>query len=296
MTMAQWWQPDWGYLGLDIGVSLALFTLLRFSQGWWEGVSSQQELADRDNVAFGISTSGSLLAMAMVISGILPRTAAAGYLEQGLSLASFGLGGLLLIRISLWVNDRFAIDRVEKKTQILAGNLAMALTDASAAIAAALVVRALLQQLTPAPNFMAFISYSLLYLASLALLTAISHGIQWLHNRRSYGPFQQAIGQDQRSVALNHSGIILASAMVMANAIPLTDGNVHQPLSLLWQWLSISLVGLVILVLWQRLLSTWVMLKINPDKEIALQDNGGIAALAAAQWIGVAWLLDAIMN
>ncbi|SDI65975.1 hypothetical protein SAMN04488540_102348 [Ferrimonas sediminum] len=294
--MAQWWQPDWGYLGLEIGVSLALFTLLRFSQGWWEGVSSQQELADRDNVAFGISTSGSLLAMAMVISGILPRTGAAGYLEQGLSLACFGLSGLLLIRISLWVNDRFAIDRIEKKAQILAGNLAMALTDASAAIAAALVVRALLQQLTPAPSFMAFISYALLYLASLALLTVISHGIQWLHNRRSYGPFQQAIGQDQRSVALNHSGIILASAMVMANAIPLTDGNIHRPLLLLWQWLSTSLVGLMILVLWQRLLSAWVMLKINPDKEIALQDNGGIAALAAAQWIGVAWLLDAIMN
>ncbi|WP_417345330.1 DUF350 domain-containing protein [Ferrimonas sp.] len=294
--MAEWLQWDWIHLALEMGGSLLLFTLLRFSQGWWEGVSSQKELAERDNVAFGISTAGSLLAMALVISSVMPRQGHLSYTQQGINLVVFGLIGLLLIRISLWANDRFAINRIDKKQHILSGNVAMALTDASAALSAAFIIQALLSKLHQTPSLMGVVSYGLIYIASLVMLTGISHWMQRLHDRKGYGPFQQAIEQDQRSVALNHSGVVIACALIMAASVYLPDVGVNQPLTLLWSWFGFALGGLLLLTLWQRLLSAWVMIKINPDREIALQDNSGIAALEAAQWVGVALLLSAMID
>ncbi|TKB51447.1 DUF350 domain-containing protein [Ferrimonas sediminicola] len=294
--MAEWWQWDWIHLALEVGGSLLLLTLLRFSQGWWEGVSSQTELAERDNVAFGISTAGSLLAMALVISSVMPRQGNLSYLEQGLNLVMFGLVGLLLIRVSLWVNDRFAIDRIDKKQHILSGNVAMALTDASAALSAAIIIRALLEKLHRDPSLMGTVSYGLIYLASLAILTGISRWIQYLHDRKGYGPFQQAIEQDQRSVALSHTGVVIAAALILAATVALPEAPVDEPLTLVWSWFGFSVGGLLLLTLWQKLLSAWVMVKINPDKEIALQDNSGVAALEAAQWVGVALLLCAMID
>ncbi|TKB56757.1 DUF350 domain-containing protein [Ferrimonas aestuarii] len=296
MTLTQWWQTDGILLLLQIGISLLLFPLLRFSQGWWDGVSSHEELAERDNLAFGISTAAAFIAMAIMLSGVLNNPMPIGYLDMSLTLVAFGVLGILLMRLSSFCIDRFALPRIDKRELILKGNVAMASLDATALISAALVIRSLFDFVGVRPSIAAIISALLIYFTSLLLLTLISLLLQYRHNRRHFGPFQQAIQQDHRSVAIAHCGPLLACAMVLASATLQLDLGSQRPLQDLWHWLMVSGVSLSILLLWRRLLTTWVMMKINPGKEIALQDNGGIAALASAQWLAVAWLLNVILS
>ncbi|MDG1847813.1 MAG: hypothetical protein P8J35_04190, partial [Candidatus Marinimicrobia bacterium] len=57
------------YLAIDISIAILLLGAMRFISGLSAKVNSTEELAQKDNFAFGISVAGSVAALGIVLTG-----------------------------------------------------------------------------------------------------------------------------------------------------------------------------------------------------------------------------------
>ena len=62
-----WWM--WGIIALDLAVAVAAICVLRYGAGLLFGVDTKDELAEKDNFAFGIALAGGMAAVALILAG-----------------------------------------------------------------------------------------------------------------------------------------------------------------------------------------------------------------------------------
>ncbi len=301
MPISTWFETLWHSpmllpLGLKLLVGIALFVLARISYGWFAGVDSTRELSERDNVAFGISLAGGILAMAVALSGIFHLPPQPTLTADLIWTIGLGLAALFLIRISRRWYDRWGLHQVNKRAQILEGNLAMALVDGAVGIAIGLVLKGMLQWLgtlsLAAVPLMAFN-----FFVAISLLVALTRILEFRYRRHNQGgSLQQALAQDHRPVALRHCGYLLACALVIQTAGLLQPYDPTRPLITMAAWFVWALLGLVVLTLLSVLLRYLVLAHVRVDREVEMQNNGGIAALDGALAFAVAYLICELLQ
>ncbi|GAA5192222.1 hypothetical protein [Ferrimonas gelatinilytica] len=294
--MPTWLETLWQYplllpLGMKLLVGIALFVLARVSYGWFAGVDSTRELSERDNVAFGISLAGGILALAVALSGIFHLPSQASLTADLVWTTGLGLAALILIRVSRRWYDRWGLHQINKREQILDGNLSMAMVDGAVGIAISLVLKGMLQWLgtlsLAAVPLMAFN-----FFIAIGLLVTLTRILEYRYRRHNQGgSLQQALGQDHRPVALRHCGYLLACGLVIQTAGWLQPYDPSRPLITMAAWFFWALLGLLLLTLLSILLRTLVLAHVRVDREVEMQNNGGIAALDGALAFAVAYLI-----
>ena len=101
-------------------IAIALFMAMRFITGLSANVDTTDELAQKDNFAFGISVAGSVAALGIVLTGAITGENADSYLMEAIGMASYGIFGLILIKIGRVFHDRFALNQIDENAQIKA--------------------------------------------------------------------------------------------------------------------------------------------------------------------------------
>lgn len=282
-------------LAIDLTIAVVLLTAMRYLQGWTVKVDSGAELAQRDNFAFGISTAGAVLALGIVLTGAITGEAASSYTMEAIGMSAYGIFGLLLIKLGRILHDKLALNDLDKNEQILKGNVAVAIVDAGAAIATAIIIRAVLiwvEDLT-LDTFIAIFSAFLVSQLILVLLT------RWREHRYASRnqsmPLQQALEDGHNALAIRHAGYLIAMGITFNAAshfiIYLPTAYVGNILS----WLCFSIIMLVVLSLLLALVKRLVLARIDMAVEVEQQHNIGVAAVEMAISIAIALLLAALM-
>ncbi|QDF68059.1 DUF350 domain-containing protein [Shewanella sp. SNU WT4] len=284
------------FLGIDLAIAILLLVFMRYLSGWSIDVNSTSELAVRDNFAFGISTAGSITAMGIVLTGAITGAAGSSYLVEVIGMTAYGLTGLLLIRTGRYIHDKFALTEVDKNAEIRAGNVSVALVDASATIATALIIRSVLlwaEGLT-LDTLIAVISVFVIAQFLFVLLTRIR---EYRYRRGNQGDsMQEALAQDSLALAIRHSGYLISLGLTFkaASYFLLYDPKAYA--MNIFGWLTFSIIMLVILNLLLWLVKRLVLANINTDTEVEQQHNVGIATVEMAVSIVVALLLTSLMS
>ncbi|MCE9686992.1 DUF350 domain-containing protein [Shewanella sp. AS16] len=282
-------------LAIDLTIAVALLTLMRYLQGWSIKVNSSAELAERDNFAFGISTAGAVAALGIVLTGAITGAAASSYLIEAIGMSAYGLFGLVLIKLGRFLHDKIALNELDKNAQILKGNMSVALVDASAAIATAIIIRAVLlwaEDLT-LDTFIAIFSAFAISQLMLVLLTRFR---EMRYARRNQGAsMQAALVQGQVALAVRHSGYMIAMALSFnaASHFILFEPTAH--VTNLLGWLLFSVLMLIVLTLLIGLVKKLVLARINLAAEVEQQQNLGIATVELAISLAIALVLTALM-
>ena len=131
-------------LAIDIGIAILLLSAMRFITGLSAKVNTTDELAQKDNFAFGISVAGSVSALGIVLTGAITGEGAFSYQLEAIGMLAYGLFGLLLIKLGRLIHDRFALNKLDKFAQIKNRNITVGIVDAAGVIATAIVIRAVL--------------------------------------------------------------------------------------------------------------------------------------------------------
>ncbi|MGL4473954.1 MAG: DUF350 domain-containing protein [Shewanella sp.] len=284
------------FLGIDLAIAILLLVFMRYLSGWSIDVNSTSELAVRDNFAFGISTAGSITAMGIVLTGAITGAAGSSYLVEVIGMTAYGLTGLLLIRTGRYIHDKFALTEVDKNAEIRAGNVSVALVDASATIAIALIIRSVLlwaEGLT-LDTLIAVISVFVIAQFLFVLLTRIR---EYRYRRGNQGDsMQEALAHDSLALAIRHSGYLISLGLTFkaASYFLLYDPKAYA--MNIFGWLTFSIIMLVILNLLLWLVKRLVLANINTDTEVEQQHNVGIATVEMAVSIVVALLLTSLMS
>lgn len=282
-------------LAIDLTIAVLLLTLMRYLQGWSVKVNSSKELAERDNFAFGISTAGAVAALGIVLTGAITGAAAHSYLAEAIGMGAYGLFGLVLIRLGRFLYDKIALNKLDKNRQIIKGNISVAIVDASAAIATAIIIRAVLlwaEGLT-LDTFIAIFSAFGISQLILVLLT------RWRENRfasrNQNVSMQQALEKGHTALAIHHAGYMIAMALSFNAASHFIHYNPTAYVTNIIGWFVFSIIMLVVLSLLLFTIKKLVLARIDLANEVEEQHNIGIAAVEMAISIAIALILTALM-
>ena len=84
---------------IDLTIAVVMISVLRFIAGLVANVDSGHELASRDNFAFGIAMAAGIVSLALMLTGAVSGEPGETYLKEIVSVLSYGVVGLLLIRV-----------------------------------------------------------------------------------------------------------------------------------------------------------------------------------------------------
>lgn len=282
-------------LAIDLTIAIILLTAMRYLQGWTVKVNSTQELSERDNFAFGISTAGAVAGLGIVLTGAITGEAAESYLVEAIGMSAYGIFGLILIKLGRFLHDKVALNEIDKNAMILKGNISVAIVDATAAIATAIIIRSVLlwaEDLT-LDTFIAIFSAFAISQLMLVLLTRLRE--RSYAKRHDDSSMQDALAKGHIAVAIRHSGYMLAMALSFNAASHFIVFMPTAYVTNILGWLIFSVIMLIALSLLLALVKKLVLAKINLKEEVEQQHNIGIATVELAISVAIALILTSLM-
>lgn len=283
------------YLAIDLVIAIILLSAMRLVSGMAAKVNSTEELAQKDNFAFGISLAGSILALGIVLSGAITGETATSYTWEVIGMFTYGALGLILIKIGRFAHDKFALEKLNKTEQILAGNISVAIVDAAAVIATAVVIKAVLIWVEDI-NVYTFAAIISGFIVSQAILVLITRMRESRYAKNNQGDcFQEALEKGQLALAIRHSGYLISTAMAITSA---SHFLVYSPEALVFNllfWLTFGLVMTVLMWLLTTLAKKAILMGINLVEEVDQQHNVGVASIEMTVSISIAMILTSLM-
>ncbi len=283
------------FLALDIVIAIILLGTMRFVSGISAKVNTTEELSKNDNFAFGISLAGSILALGIVLTGAIEGEAAHSLTMEAIGMLSYGLFGLLLIKIGRIIHDRFALNKLDKTALINDKNITVGIVDAAGAIATAIVVRAVLLWVDglDAATFIAIASGFLVSQLMLVMVTRIRERAYAKNNQNDC--LQEAFTNGQQALAIRYAGQLISTALAVTAASYFFVYNPETLVVNLLGWLLFGLIMTVLVAILTNIAKRIVLWGVNLVEEVDQQHNIGVASIEMATSISIALILMALM-
>jgi len=283
------------YLALDIVIAIALLGAMRFISGISAKVNTTEELAKHDNFAFGISLAGSILALAIVLTGAISGEAANSLLNEAIGMIAYGVFGLLLIKIGRLIHDKLALNKLNKTELIKAQNISVGIVDAAGAIATAIVIRAVLLWVDGLDinTFIAITSGFVISQAMLVIVTSIRERTFAKNNQGKC--LQNAFIEGQQALAIRYSGQLISTALAVTAASHFFDYSPTTLIETLIGWLIFAVLMTFLVSMLTAVAKRIVLWGINLVEEVDEQHNIGVASIEMATSISIALILTALM-
>ena len=274
-------------LFIDLVIAVAMIAALRFLSGVVANVSSTEELATRDNFAYGIAMAGGILSLALMLTGAVSGQPGSTYLNEIISVLAYGILGLLLIKVGRWMQDKIVLRGIELQDQIRAGNLAAALVDAANTIATGLMLRAVMLWVeTDALSGLLLVLTAFVSVQILLAIVASYRG--WVYSRRHDGSsLQLALNDGQIALAIRFFGHVIGVALAVTAASGIVAYFTEDIALALLRWVGVALILTIFLSLIASLARKIVLLGVDVVEEVDNQNNVGVAAIEAAIAIAV---------
>lgn len=283
------------YLALDIVIAIALLGAMRFISGISAKVNTTEELAKHDNFAFGISLAGSILALAIVLTGAISGEAANSLLNEAIGMIAYGVFGLLLIKIGRLIHDKLALNKLNKTELIKAQNISVGIVDAAGAIATAIVIRAVLLWVDGL-DINTFIAITSGFVISQAMLVIVTRIRERTFAKNNQGKcLQNAFIEGQQALAIRYSGQLISTALAVTAASHFFDYSPTTLIETLIGWLIFAVLMTFLVSMLTAVAKRIVLWGINLVEEVDEQHNIGVASIEMATSISIALILTALM-
>jgi len=283
------------YLAIDITIAILLLGTMRFLLGLTSQVNSTDELAKKDNFAFGVSVAGSVLALGIVLTGAITGENAPSYLMEVIGMLAYGTYGLILIKVGRVIQDKVALQHLNKTELIKEQNLSIGILDAAGAIATAIIIRAVLLWVDGL-NVATFIAITSGFVVAQIVLVFVTR-----LRERKYATnhqedcLQEALSKGQLALAIRYSGQVISTALAVTAA---SHFLVYSPETLVMNligWLVFGIIMTLLVALLTSLAKSIVLWGINLVEEVDQQHNIGVASIEMATSISIALILTALM-
>lgn len=283
------------FLTIDITIAIILLGAMRYLLGLSSQVNSTEELAQKDNFAFGVSVAGSILALGIVLTGAITGENAPSYMMEIVGMLSYGVYGLILIKVGRVIQDKVALQHLDKTALIKEQNLTIGIIDAAGAIATAIIIRAVLLWVDGLniATFIAITSGFVVAQAVLVIVTRIRESNYAKNNQEDC--LQEALSNGQLALAIRYSGQVISTALAVTAA---SHFLVYSPETLVMNligWLVFGIIMTILVALLTSLAKRIVLWGINLVEEVDQQHNIGVASIEMATSIAIAMILSALM-
>lgn len=283
------------YLAIDITIAIILLGAMRFLLGLTSQVNSTEELAHKDNFAFGVSVAGSILALGIVLTGAITGENAPSYLMEVFGMFAYGTYGLVLIKVGRVIQDKVALQHLNKTELIKEQNLTIGIVDAAGAIATAIIIRAVLLWVDGL-SLATFIAITCGFIVAQTVLVLVTRIRERKYARNNQNDcLQEALTNGQLALAIRYSGQVISTALAVTAA---SHFLIYSPDTLVMNligWLVFGIIMTLLVSLLTTIAIRIVLWGINLVEEVDQQHNIGVASIEMATSISIALILTALM-
>ncbi|MDT0582614.1 MULTISPECIES: DUF350 domain-containing protein [Alteromonadaceae] len=282
------------YLAIDISIAVLLLFAIRSLSGMFTKISVRQELGEKDNFAFGISMAGRMLSLTIVLSAVVGRHTYLGFEGAALGMLLFGTIGILLVKFGRFAHDKVVLNRLDKDQMISEKNVSVALVDASSAVASAIIIKSIIDWAdgADANTLIAILSGSMVVLAILLLTTRVYEQRYARNNQNN--SFQKTLCKGQIALAIQHSGTLIGTAIVVSSAGSVIEYTPDAYVSNITGWFIVGTGFSLLLIVLSSIAKHIVLSGVNWKTEVDLQHNVGIASIEFVLSIGLAMLINGL--
>lgn len=295
MDMINWAPHIWLPVLVDLAIAVALLASIRKLSGVIGNVNSNDELTQRDNFAFGISFGGGLVALAIMLTGALSGEASdKNLLDEALLMLAYGCLGMVLMAVSRFILDKVSLPKISLHEEIMKGNVATSIIDASNMIATALIVRAVMVWIDDIRYF-GLLAVAFGFIVSQLILVLVTKYRSMVYAKRhAGGNFQDALRDGNSALAIRYFGHKIGVALSVTAASGFVNFSKSDFIITTLIWGGFSIVMTVFLSLICIIARHVVLYKVNVVEEVDNQKNIGVGAIEGMIYIAVGLLLAAL--
>lgn len=284
------------YYLIDFVIVLLLLAGLRFFSGLLANASLNEILSEHDNFAVGISLSGAVIGLAIVLMGAVSGQASGSPQEELILMTSYGLLGVVLMWLTRLIFDYISFPEISIHQQIFDNNAAIGLVDAGNMIASAIIVRAVMLwveggnlQGLGVVLFGFLASQVLMYLATLYRRLVFSR-------RHPDSSLPQELADGNVALAIRFSGHRIGVALAVTATSGLLVYQADKLGFVLALWLLIALVLFAVQTLFAFIIRHVLLPGVNVGVEVTEQRNVAIGSLEAAIYIAVGFVFVGLLG
>ncbi|RMG69227.1 MAG: DUF350 domain-containing protein [Bacteroidetes bacterium] len=196
---------------------LLLFFLAKWVKDRLSPYDLDEQLTEYDNVAVSVSVAGYFLAVtAIFVGAVMPGEGAGNrpdpiWWEEYLAVAGYTLGGIVLLQLSRWLNDKLILYRFEVNKEIIKDqNPGTGVVEGGAYLASGLIIGGSVYGEGGGP-------VSALVFYALGQLCLILFGL--LYERISPYSVHDEIERDNTSAGLGFAGALIAIGIIIMRAV-----------------------------------------------------------------------------
>lgn len=279
---------------IDLVIAVGLLSGLRFVTGLVANVDSAEELATRDNYAFGLAMAAGIVALATMLTGAVSGKAADTYLSEIVSILSYGVLGVVLIKVGRLIQDKFVLTGIQIQQQIKSGNLAAALVDAANTLATGLILRAVMLWVE-SDTFNGLLIVLAAFVITQLLMALVSKYRVLVYARRHDGESLQSVLEAGKvALAIRFLGHVLGVALAITAASGVVAYQTENLVMALLAWALVALVFAILVSLIASIARYVVLFGVDVVEEVDHQNNIGVAAIEASISISIGLLFVAL--
>jgi len=283
-------------LAINLVIVIGVLFGYRHVQAKIAGVASNEELAQKDNYAFGVSVAGGLFALCLILASAVAGEIAGSFADEAINVLSYAVAGIILLKLGMIINDKFFMRAFSVTDQLRNKNMAVGVVNASNLIAQGIVISAAINWVeTDSWKGLGFVA--LLWLASQLVISLVTFIRMAVYKRRHPdSTWQDAIAGNNVALSIRFAGQVIAAAVMVTAAT-----NIIAFLPDLWLTSMVALLGyalLLVLVVWglYRVVLPTVLFGVNVVEEVDDQGNVGVAFIEASLFAGIALILLSLLS
>ncbi|CAM2900583.1 DUF350 domain-containing protein [Moritella viscosa] len=266
-------------LVIDFIIIIALFVSLKMIKGWVSNLHANDEIAKRDNFAFGISFAAGLAGLAIVLTGVTSGDFANSLFEEATQMAGYGILAIALIKAGHFFQDKVTLQKVSLHDEIVKGNVTAAFIEFGHIVTVAIVVRsALIWVLTEGWHGLPVVIAAFV-VANIIMLLVSKYRVRLF--KRTGDCLQQLILDDNLAVGIRYAGFLIGSGLAITAATGLAPYAADNISLSLMYWAFFAVISVAIFAVLQLITIKVILSGVDIADEVIRQKNIGVAVISA---------------
>jgi len=279
---------------IDFAIIIALFVSLKQLKGWISNLHAGDEIAKRDNFAFGISFAAGLAGLAIVLTGVTSGAFADSLAAEAQLMAGYGILAIALIKAGHFFQDKVTLSKVNLHDEIVKGNMTASFVEFGHIVTVAIVVRsAFIWVLTEGWHGIPVVIAAFV-VANIIMLFVSKYRIYMF--KRNNDCLQTLIMKDNRAVGLRYAGFLIGSGLAVTAATGLAPYVADNLVLSLAYWAGYAIFSVVIFAVLHLITIKTILIGVDIREEVVDQENIGVAMISATSAFAIGLTMATLLG
>lgn len=287
-----WWTTQ--ALVIDFIIIIALFVSLKQLKGWISNLHAGDEIAKRDNFAFGISFAAGLAGLAIVLTGVSSGAFADTLMDEAIQMFGYGVLAIALIKAGHFFQDKVTLKQVDLHDEIVKGNMTASFVEFGHIVAVSIVVRsAFIWVLTEGWHAIPVVIAAFV-VANIILLLVSKYRVMLF--KRNNDCLPTLITNQNHAVGLRYAGFLVGSSLAITAATGLAPYMADNIVLSLVYWAGYALMSVAVFALLHMITIKTILAGVDIREEVVDQENVGVAMISATSAFAIGLTMATLLG